>query len=206
MHMSNNTKRLCNRKTFIVLEGVDGTGKSTVARLLANDPDIEAIESPPFPFDSIKQSVLESAAPMARIAYFMAGNMQISARVTNPLQTKHLLCVRYVFSTLAYHSALENINATELQPLVQIFSRWITLPDAVIFLDVSADVQASRLRGRVDGALQSRLASSTSFQLRLRRAYDDVRGLFDVSWVDVDTSKIGPEEVAKRIRTTIHSF
>jgi len=187
-------------KIFVVLEGVDGSGKSTVASLLRNEPDIEVVESPPNPFGTIKQSVLEKATPMARFAYFVAGNMQISSQARDPSRRKHLLCVRYIFTTVAYHAAIENIEVASLQPIVQVFSQWLMLPDIVIFLNVSQKVQTSRLSGRVDDMLQTRLASSTEFQIRLRRAYEDTKRIFNVNWVNVDTSNLMIEEVARTIR------
>jgi len=146
---------------------------------------------------------LEQATPMARLAYFMAGNLQISSYAKKPSREKHLICVRYIFSTLAYHSAIEDVDVVNLQPVVKVFSQWLMLPDVVIFLDVTREVQLSRMKERADDKLQTGLANSTEFQYRLRKAYTDVKSMFNVPWVEIDTSYIDPQEVAKRIKMTI---
>ncbi len=72
------TPKLHGDTRFVVLEGLDGAGKSTVSSLLGGVEGIVTVETPVYPLSRIKQEVLEHAGPMARFAYFMAGNMQVS--------------------------------------------------------------------------------------------------------------------------------
>ena len=190
---------------FLVLEGIDGSGKSTVAHLLNNESDIYAFESPPALFSPIKQSILESAAPLARLTYFLAGNMQISEDIKDLVKQKHVVCVRYIFSTIAYHAALENIGVEDVMPIIRGYIKQLILPNIVAFLDVSREAQLSRLKDRIDDSLQSKLTASEDFQMRLRKAYIDTQNAFNIPWENINTELSSKQEIIDKIKSLIQN-
>jgi len=176
------------RHIFLVLEGVDGTGKTTIARRISNAIGGQYVKSPPQPFAGIKQHVLETATPTARFTYFLCSNIQLSSLAESLLDRSHVVSDRYIWSTLAYHAAIENITPSRLKHLVAPFQRFLIMPDLVVFLTVGREVQLLRLKDRVDDKLQRDLLMSDRFQQRLRKAYRSVRDFFKVTWMEIDTS------------------
>lgn len=187
------------RHIFLVLEGIDGTGKTTIARQLSNAISGQYIKSPPEPFAVIKQHVLETATPTARFTYFLCSNIQLSSLAESLLDRTHVVTDRYIWSTIAYHAAIENIPPMRLKHLVTPFQKFLMMPDFVIYLMVSREVQLLRLKDRVDDELQRDLLMSDQFQQRLRKAYRGVRDFFKVTWVEIDTSHMS-------VSATVHAI
>mgnify|MGYP000250471117 CR=1 FL=1 len=188
---------------FIVFEGIDGAGKTSIAKELAKSIHGLYIQSPPKPFDQIKQRVLENAVPIARFLYFLSSNIQLSELAKSALRKNHVVSDRYIWSTIAYHSALENISPNELKAIVMPFMKFLIMPDYVVFLTVKRKIQLQRLRNRVENGLQKRLLVSNDFQTRLKEAYRYSKELFDVNWIEIDTSYKSIHELVSIIRHTI---
>jgi len=191
------------RHLFLVIEGVDGAGKTTIAKRISTVIGGKYIKSPPEPFAMIKQRVLETATPVARFTYFISSNVQISALAKRLLNETHVVSDRYIWSTLAYHAAIENISPIELKKMVMPLVRVIKMPDYVIFLTVSREAQLQRLKGRLDDELQRSLLMSDQFQRRLRQAYRSVKSFFDVKWIEIDTSRKSISGVIRTVEQII---
>jgi len=173
---------------FIIIEGIDGTGKTTIAKQLAEEINGQYIKSPPPPFDKIKQHVLETATPMARFTYFLCSNIQLSVLAKTLLSKSHVVADRYVWSTVAYHAAIERLSVRTPIKLIASFRKFLLMPDLVIFLTVQRQVQLTRIKKRSDNSLQRGLLLSNEFQLRLMKAYRDVEELFEVPLLRIDTT------------------
>jgi dTMP kinase len=192
-----------SKNLFLVFEGIDGAGKTTTAIALATAVNGMYIKSPPEPFTNIKQRILESAAPLARFTYFLSSNIQLSELAKVYLQRNHVISDRYVWSTIAYHAAMENIQPSELYNLAKPLIHNLLMPHYVIYLTVKRETQLQRLKIKADNALQKRLLMSENFQARLKQAYECVRSLFCVDWIEIDTSDKSPLEIVQIIRNTI---
>jgi dTMP kinase len=186
-------------KAFIVLEGVDFSGKTTVANLLSQLLGARVLKSPPPPFESIKQSVLEDAEPLARFCYFLASNVQISKMASAIIATESVVCDRYVWSTIAYYSAIENVSPQRIVDLANPILKSLLLPNMVVFLRVDRQSQLLRARNKVDNRLQHDLLLSDKFQQKLGQAYEKTRNLIKVQWLEVDTSNLSVSESVQEI-------
>lgn len=185
---------------FIVVEGIDGAGKSTVADILSANGNISCLETPQYPFLTIKQQVLEQAAPLARLLYFMAANAQISETVSTSVSTQDVILVRYIWSTVAYHAAIERIKVEEVLPMCEPLIHRIKMPDLVVFLAVDREVQKSRLNNRIDDKLQTVLGESDDFHERLKVAYHDAFTTIQVPYVIIDTTKHDAAYIAQIVQ------
>lgn len=90
---------------FIVFEGLNGSGKSSLAKALALNLHGDYITSPHQDIAHLRAAMDESSLP-AHFFYYMLGNILISDAVRNNNKEEIVVCDRYLDSTLARHKAL----------------------------------------------------------------------------------------------------
>lgn len=186
---------------FVVIEGADCSGKTTVGEILSHRSGITTIETPPPPFASIKSPVLNTCTPMARLLYFLASDAEVGAKAqaTNGLT----LAIRYLWSTFAYHIAIFDLEVEDIRVFIDASKASIPLPDMVVYLDVDRNQQLRRAQSRPDTGLQYDLMRSEEFQAKLRRSYSLIRNEFPTRWVMIDTSKLSPDLVANELLSAV---
>ncbi|WP_297501858.1 dTMP kinase [Thermococcus sp.] len=168
--------------TFIVLEGIDGAGKSTQARLLAEwfeERGYEAVLTKE-PTDTafgrlIRRLVLtggrEGIIDGAKISHeaeallFAADRAEHVDKLIKPaLQAgKVVISDRYFYSSLAYQWA----RGLDLEWLIDL-NRFAVRPDLVILLDLPARESIKRLRSR---KIKSEFDKIFELQKRVRENY-----------------------------------
>ncbi len=124
---------------FIVFEGVDASGKSTLAKGLAEKIKGTYYYTPPTILHSIRDFA-DSSSPIVRYHYYLLGVYIAIDEIRKLLQRQHVIADWYIFATLAYHSVLLN---TKLE-----LPKDLLLPDYVIYLTANWDVIDSRLESR----------------------------------------------------------
>ena len=142
------------RHLFIVLEGVDGTGKTSVAKGLAKSLNAEYILTPMTPIDDIQVSLAPSTSIFlrqyvndmrdlkVRFCYYLWAVTHASHRIREILESRSVVCDRYLSSTLAYHAALDP-ELTEFD----VSKLNILRPDYEFLLTVSDEIEWQRRLG-----------------------------------------------------------
>ncbi len=148
------------RGRFITLEGPDGSGKTTAARHLAEwlrsrgEPTVLTGEPGGTKLgEEVRRLVLHSRNvsddldPRADALLFAAARAQHTARVILPVLARgdHVVCARYLDSSLVYQGAAYGIDAGEIRRL-QDFATYQTLPDLTVLVDVPVEVGLARKR------------------------------------------------------------
>lgn len=96
-----------DRHPFVVLEGVSGVGKSTVAELLAAALGGAVLKTPPPPFDVVRAVVDPRILTVTgRYLFYLAGVVEASERIKSLLQQSAVVCDRYLLTTECYHRVL----------------------------------------------------------------------------------------------------
>lgn len=186
--------------SFIVIEGLDGSGKSTQIKLLLNHfIDIglkyEFIHFPtkdsPFFGDLVSKFLrgefgnLHEVNPYLVALLFAGDQYNLSEKIRNSLkQGKFVICDRYVYSNVAYQCAkIENLKES-----YKLF-KWILAlqydyfkipkPDLSIFLDVPFSFTQKKLIEPREGECREYLngkkdihESDLDFQKRVKQVYD----------------------------------
>lgn len=148
---------------FIALEGGEGAGKSTQARLLAaalRQRGIEAVltrEPGGTPgAEAIRALLLtnegEGWGPRAEALLFAAARADHVERLIRPALTarRWVVCDRFLDSTRAYQGGGGGLADTDIRQLHAIGSEGL-LPDLTVLITVSADRAAERLAQRDGG-------------------------------------------------------
>src|SRR2546422_940162 len=91
---------------LIVVEGIDGTGKTTVARRLATAIRAKYLRTPPPRFDSLRKYVDKEASVETRFLFYLCSVAYASDIIRRELTKRDVVCDRYLGTTLAYHRAL----------------------------------------------------------------------------------------------------
>lgn len=192
---------------FVVLEGGDGSGKSTqiprlAAWLRSRGLDVVVTREPGgTPLGGALRALVldgeDSIDPTAEALLMAADRAQHVAAVIRPALARGawVLTDRHVPSSLVYQGVVRGLGADAVESV----NAWATgglTPDLVIVLDVSDAVAAQRRPGDPDRLERE----GDSFHAEVRAAY---RGLAaDRGWSVIDGSG-SPDEVAARIEAVI---
>jgi dTMP kinase len=129
---------------LVVVEGVDGVGKSTLARRIAQKFGYEYRYPVPKPFSEIRQQIEGLGDVDARFFYYLAGNVALQSKLRAELVAgTRVVFDRYVFSTFASHAAmgasLGGLTVAHV-PFMQ--------PDLAILLTCDSAVRNARIIAR----------------------------------------------------------
>ncbi|KAB2639538.1 MAG: dTMP kinase [Verrucomicrobia bacterium] len=144
--------------TFIVIEGIDGTGKSTQVQLLAAWFAAQGREvlTSREPTDGPWGKKLRDSAASGRLApaeeleCFLKDRRQHVDEVIAPALAagKVVILDRYYFSTMAYQGA-RGFDPAEIRRLNEVFA---PLPDLLLILDLAVSSAHQRIGSRGDTA------------------------------------------------------
>jgi thymidylate kinase len=137
------SSRVSSVNLFITVEGLSGSGKTTVAKRLAEELGACYYKTPPDMFAPIRSRVEQSATGLARHLYYYAGIAQASAEIGTILCESAVVCDKYVATMLAYSRAGGIAVETPGPDL-------ILPPHCAFLLDVPRDLRLHRMSLRGD--------------------------------------------------------
>lgn len=139
---------------FISLEGVDGSGKSTQARLLAEalGPETVAIREPggTDAAERIRTLLIDTELalePLAELLLFCAARADLTERVIRPAleQGRDVVCDRFSDSSVAYQGAARGLGVGEVITLCDTATDGLW-PDLTLLLEVDPELGFGRAR------------------------------------------------------------
>ncbi len=161
-----------NRGHFIVVEGLEGAGKSTAIQtiqtfLKEQTIDVVLTREPggtqvgEITRDIRKgHSINEPLTPQAELLLFYAARVQLLEQVVRPALKRGywVLADRFELSTLAYQGGGRHLDISMIQQL-SVFCVQDTQPDLTIFLDIEPlqGLQRAKARGTLDRIEQESL-------------------------------------------------
>jgi len=134
---------------FLVIEGCNGVGKSTITEYLIARTGAFSFHYPP-EFVSFRRDVRldECLAPFPRLAYYLAATLHLSDLVRAQLIQSHVICDRYLASPLSLMIGESAIEEAETRHLIEPFESYLHTPDLTLLLTATHAVASARINNR----------------------------------------------------------
>jgi dTMP kinase len=191
--------------TFISLEGVDGSGKSTQARLLAEalGPETVAIREPggTAAAERVRELLADPGVelePLAELLLFLAARADLTERVIRPALEagRDVVSDRFSDSSVAYQGAARGLGVGEVIGLCEAATDGLW-PDLTLLLRVDPEVGL----GRADGSDRFE-AEGLALQRAVAEAYEEIAVIAADRVVVIDGSGT-VEEVHERVMEAV---
>ncbi len=204
--------------TFITFEGIDGSGKSTQLRLLANFLQSKACdvlltrEPGGTPVGNRLRAALldaqEEVDPLTELLVFAADRAQHVRRVLRPaLQAGQLVVSdRYADATAAYQGAGRGFSPELIKEIIELATEGLK-PDLTLLFDLPVADSNTRTQRRANGKQSGdRLDAETAdFHTRVREAYLSLARA-EPERVKVVETNHPVEETHKRVKEIVVPF
>jgi dTMP kinase len=168
------------RGKFITFEGIEGSGKSSQIRLLADALKARGIKyiltrepgGPPIS-ERIRALLLDpqnkEMSSETELLLYCASRAQHTSEVILPALASgvHVICDRYYDSSYAYQGAARSLDK-EIIRILTAFSTYSTDPDRTFLLDLPVEQSLSRIQDRELDRLEQ---ESLSFHVKVREQY-----------------------------------
>jgi len=199
---------------FVTLEGIDRSGKTTQAALLAEalGPQTLVLREPGGTQagermrELLKDPVLE-LDPRAELLLFCAARAELCARVIGPAMEagRDVVCDRFIDSTAAYQGAARGLGVELVEQLNE-FVVGECVPDLTVLLRIdpgSAEARGQQrlAAGEADGADRFE-SEGEELQRRVAEAYDRLAARHSDRIVTVEASE-APEDVHARVLAAV---
>ncbi len=172
---------------FIVIEGIDGSGKTTQAQLLyayllkkGYKVHLTAEPSPHVTGNALKL-LLRSKEKLPKgvlLLSFLADRITHTENTIKPLLKEGYIVIsdRYHPSTLAYQR-VEGFEERDINTVLKVLGASLPIPDVVIYIDVSPEVAMERMRRRSSRAIYEEL----EFLRQVRERYLSMKDIVVVN-------------------------
>ncbi len=189
------------RPKFVVLEGLDGAGKTTAAKLFAKETGAVCMTTPSEALRAHRDVIVESLATQSsRQLFYLSTVEDASERIRLLLgQGRSVVLDRYYLSTQAY-AAFRGSNLE-----VPLLEATLLIPDLTVFVEAPLEVRRARLLKRGFNPFD-RETMSEKANARLIREYEARFGCRVTGrLLRIDTSTVEPCEIVQRIRAELRS-
>lgn len=196
---------------YIVIEGQDGTGKSTQARLLKeyyekqgkkvvvmDEPDGDLPQAHDIHDLILIRGKDYNMEPMTNVLLFTAARSELWRKIAEPVLKDGgvVISARNYWSTLAYQGYGEGVSRSKIIKIThEALPERYCYPDKGFILTVSDQIRLER-QGERGKAVETFEAKADDFQQRVNGAYPKIAKDFDIETIDASGTI---EEVFKLI-------
>jgi len=180
-----------NAHQFIVLEGISGSGKTELGKLLAQQIFGQYYTTPPEAFCISRKEIDENATLEARFWFYLASVVQASCEIDKILETQNVVCDKYILSTICYHRAM-GLDVKIPKGVTSLN------PDHTFLVYCDNDVRLKRLR-----ASRGPITNKEKYALRQQmeqRCLIELRGYIQR---EIDNTRDGPQHAVDQILAAI---
>lgn len=180
---------------FIVIEGIDGAGKTVTAKLLSEMVGANYYKTPSGHFGKLRANAdyVFRNDPQKRFKFYFNSVKFASSEIIQIIQKNPVICDRYIWSTVVYHKAM-GLDLSNFD----IDRSGIVIPQYAFSLYADEETCRRRIRERND---QSASDLCLEQDLRLQQR---VRSIFlKYPLIQIDTSNLTILEICKKILSIV---
>ena len=203
---------------YVVVEGQDGTGKTTQINLLANhfrkqnravailnegSRDESGLTATNRICEIIKTSDY-NLDPLTNVALFTAQRRELWTKLAEPILNDNgiVISARNWWSTLAFQHYGQNVDKEKITRITEeIMPKRYTKPDAAVILTLDDAGREKRMHSRDDTSAKDTFESQPDdFQARVNNGYLEIAKQYNLPIIDASGTI---KEVSSRIRSTL---
>lgn len=172
---------------FIVYEGLDACGKTTLSSLYAKERNSIVHSAVVVEAQELRKVIDSYQSKESALLFFLMNNLLKSHEVSGALESGDVILDRYIFSTLAYQTImLEEDIVKKIFDTLNI-AKNILLPEVIVFVKADAETINSRIEAR--GGTVQWYGDAVTQNNCVETAYKKIFQWFDIPIVEVDTSE-----------------
>lgn len=179
--------QILRNHSIIAIEGIDGSGKTTVAKELADKINGVYFRTPNKEFDECRKFFeRDSRSPLSRFFFYLAANWEAWEQINRLAERYPVILDRYLLSTKIYHQVLLE-KSPKMELIIKKYFYQISPPepDVNIILRISvAKANERLLRAGKGNVCDKRLEEDKVFQDKVSSLYSQTKG--NVHFVDVE--------------------
>ena len=173
--------------TFIVFEGLDACGKTTLSSLYTKE--INSVVHSAVVNEALElRKVIDSyQSKESALLFFLLNNFLKSHEVSKALESRDVILDRYIFSTLAYQAIMLGEDVVKQLFDTLKITQNIILPDVIVFVKADAETINNRIESR--GGIVQWYGDEITQNNCVETAYKKIFQWFDIPIVEIDTSE-----------------
>jgi len=181
---------------FLVIEGADGCGKTTLCAVLAERLGATTYTTPPRKYLLMKEQVDKSASDEEHYRFYRDGIYDASNEITEMLRNGgKVISDRYWLTTYTYHQVMGvEVSKEDFASVIQ--------PDLTVLLSLTYDVQVKRILHRGISVGDRRVLDK---QREIAQAFYNNALKFALPFIVVDTKRFSPERCADIVTAALVS-
>ncbi|MFI6423277.1 dTMP kinase [Streptomyces sp. NPDC050842] len=191
------------RGPLVILEGISGIGKSTLARVLADRLDAATLHTVPDHYMPWAPVMNARTAALPQFVFYLSGVLHASDIIRGHLARGPVVSDRYISSVVAYHSAVHELDMDQVRALIGPFRPYLVQPDRTFYLRCTDATLKDRMASKADYNRDDDDMMRVPGRLERLRANFDAVAAQDPTTVIVDTDDRTPEDLADLILNRI---
>ena len=181
---------------LIALEGIDGSGKTTVAKILSNKFNYTHLDLTHSSFRPFMDNLLGCADSNMFHAANIVNLMHTSSLVKAEIALgNNVVCDRYIPTIVGYHRTMAKRKGVTniFDPSLECCN--IAQPDFMFHLTVNEEIRQQRMNARGKTTNADRMMDNTEIRSSILAEYQAM------DMIEIDTSLLTPQEVLAKIQT-----
>ena len=174
---------------FIVYEGLDACGKTTLSSLYAKDRSSVVHSAVVAESQELRKVIDSYKSKESALLFFLMNNFLKSHEVSKALELGDVVLDRYIFSTLAYQVIMLGEDVVKSLFNTLNIAEKIFLPEVIVFVKADAKTIKSRIKARGGEGQWYGDEISQNKNNCVETAYKNIFKWFDIPIVEIDTSE-----------------